>query len=92
MGVGFLPKASLTGWAPGYLTRFLPDGVGMLLPKNSDIVMQVHYHRNGRAEKDRTQIGIYFAKKKVERPFQAGTIAGGTGSGPLPSCLRDSTG
>ena len=45
--------------------------------------MQVHYHRNGRAEKDRTQIGLYFAKKKVEHPYQFGAIAGGSGSLPL---------
>ena len=41
--------------------------LGLLLPKKSDIIMQVHYHRDGRAEKDRTQIGLYFAKKKVEQ-------------------------
>src|SRR5437868_6515120 len=55
----------------------------MFLSKNSDIVLQIHYHRNGRAEKDHTQIGIYFAKKKVDRPYQPGTIAGGSGKGPL---------
>jgi hypothetical protein len=83
MGVGFLPTGSLTGWAPGYRPRFLPDGVGMRLPKNADIVMQVHYHRNGRTEKDRTQVGVYFAKKKVDRPHQPGTIVGGSGKGPF---------
>jgi peroxiredoxin len=83
MGVGFIPRGNLTGWAPGYLTQMLPDGVGMPLPKNSDLVLQIHYHRNGRAEKDLTQIGLYFAKKKVERPWEPGTIAGGVGSGPL---------
>ena len=39
----------------------------MLLPKGSDVVMQMHYHRNGKPEKDRTKIGLYFAKKPVER-------------------------
>ena len=83
MGVGFLPQGNLTGWAPGYSPRTFPDGVGIHLPKNADIVMQVHYHRNGRAEKDRTQLGLFFAKKKVERPYQAGSIVGGAGTGPL---------
>ena len=85
MGIGFLPSGTLTGWAPGYLTRLLPDGVGMFLPKKSDVVIQVHYHRNGRAERDRTQVGLYFAKKKVDRPFQPATIVGGSGKGPLRS-------
>jgi Copper type II ascorbate-dependent monooxygenase, C-terminal domain len=76
MGVGFLPTSSLGGWAPGQLARTLPDGTGIKLPKNSDVVMQMHYHRNGRTEKDRTQIGIYFAKKKVDLQFQGGFMMG----------------
>lgn len=83
MGVGFIPRGSLMGWAPGIQARYMPEGVGFHLPKNSDVVMQVHYHRNGRVEKDKTQIGLYFAKKKIEHPYQAGTVAGGSGSGPL---------
>ncbi len=76
MGVGFLPTRGLMGWAPGIQPRYLPDGVGFVLPKESDIVMQVHYHRNGRAERDKTQLGLYFAKKKIEYPYQASAIAG----------------
>jgi peroxiredoxin/mono/diheme cytochrome c family protein len=83
MGVGFFPRAGMLGWAPGIQPRFMPDGVGFHLPKKSDIVMQVHYHRNGRAEKDRTQIGLYFAKKKIDHPYQAVGLAAGSGAGPL---------
>ena len=83
MGVGFLPRAGMMGWAPGIQPRYMPEGVGFHLPKNSDIVMQIHYHRNGRVEKDRTQVGLYFAKKKIEHPYQAGAVTGGSGTGPL---------
>jgi peroxiredoxin len=83
MGVGFVPQGGLSGWAPGHMARHLPDGVGYFLPKNSDVVMQVHYHRNGRTERDHTQVGLYFAKKKVEHPLAAGVIAGGKGTGVL---------
>jgi peroxiredoxin len=83
MGVGFLPKINLTGWAPGYNSRLFPEGVGIFLPKNADVVMQVHYHRNGRAEKDRTRVGLYFAKKKMDHPYQSGAVAGGAGKGPF---------
>jgi hypothetical protein len=76
MGVGFLPSATLGGWAPGQLPHVLPEGTGIHLPKNSDVVMQIHFHRNGRLEKDKTTIGLYFSKKKVERPFQGGLMAG----------------
>jgi peroxiredoxin len=83
MGVGFVPQGGLSGWAPGSMPRYLPDGVAFPLPKNSDVIMQIHFHRNGRVERDRTQIGLYFAKQKVERPYKGGIIAGGTGVGPL---------
>jgi peroxiredoxin len=81
MGVGFFPGPSgrpdvaadlgnFGGWAPGSMYRFLPEGTGYLLPKGADVILQVHYHRNGKPEKDRTKIGLYFAKKPVERPYQ----------------------
>ncbi len=76
MGPGFTPTGSLGGWAPGQLPRTLPEGTGIKLQKGTDVVMQIHYHRNGKLEKDKTAIGIYFSKKKVERPFQGGVMAG----------------
>src|SRR5207249_39837 len=68
MSVGFVPTrpgtvGTVGGWAPGQRARFLPEGYGYPLPKGADIVLQLHYHRNGRVEKDRTSIGLYFAKK-----------------------------
>jgi peroxiredoxin len=81
MGVGFQPDSGLRGWAPGSVPKYLPEGSGMFLPKGADVIMQVHYHRNGRLERDRTQVGLYFAKKPVERPFAAAVVAGGSGSG-----------
>lgn len=83
MGVGFLPQGGLSGWAPGQVPRYLPEGSAFPVAKGADIVLQVHYHRNGRIERDRTQVGLYFAKKKVDRPFQGGVVAGGSGTGPF---------
>ena len=77
MGVGFLPDSGLGGWAPGQMPRYLPEGTGMFLPKGADVVMQMHYHRNGRLEKDRTSIGLYFAKKPVDKKYQGGVVSGG---------------
>jgi peroxiredoxin len=77
MGVGFQPNGALSGWAPGQLGYKLPDGYGWHIPAGSDVIMQVHYHRDGRLEKDRTQIGLYFAKKSSGiKPFKGGVIAG----------------
>jgi peroxiredoxin/mono/diheme cytochrome c family protein len=77
MGVGFTPNGALSGWAPGQLGYRLPEGYGWHMPAGSDVIMQVHYHRDGRVEKDRTQIGLYFAKKGATvKPFKGGVIAG----------------
>lgn len=32
-----------------------------------DLVMQLHYHPSGKAESDQSSVGIYFAKKPVQR-------------------------
>src|SRR5262249_10093623 len=62
---GFMPDGGLGGWAPGLMPHRLPEGNGYLLPKGADVVLQVHYHRSGRQEKDRTYVGLYFSKKPV---------------------------
>jgi peroxiredoxin len=73
MGVGFIPNPAngLGGWAPGLVPAPLPEGVGMKLPKGADIVMQVHYHRTGKEERDRTRLGIFFTKGEVKTHFFA---------------------
>jgi hypothetical protein len=79
MGVGFLPRGGMGGWAPGQMARYLPEGYGHFLPKGADVVAQVHYHRDGRLEKDRTKIGLYFAKKPGLKPMQQIVVRGGQG-------------
>jgi thiol-disulfide isomerase/thioredoxin len=81
MGIGFVPTpgkiGGLGGWAPGQMARKLPDGYGFRLPAGSDLVVQTHYHRNGRTEKDRLTIGLYFAEAKKEiKPFKAAVVPG----------------
>jgi mono/diheme cytochrome c family protein len=67
--VGFPPAAMLGGWAPGQAHMTLPEGTGRWLPKDCDIVMQVHYYRTGVWETDRTRVGLYFSK--AEKPIVA---------------------
>jgi peroxiredoxin len=77
MGPGFLPPSGdLGGWAPGITPHPLPDGVSWFLPRGSDVVMQVHYHRTGKEEKAKTQLGLYFAKDATDRPLQQIVIPG----------------
>ncbi len=80
MGVGFRPQGGMGGWAPGQMPRYLPDDAGYFLPKGADVVMQVHYHRNGRMEKDRTQLGLYFVKAKKAQPWRVTVLPGTSGN------------
>jgi hypothetical protein len=70
-GVGFNPAGGLGGWAPGITPRPLPDGIGYLLPAGADIVLQVHYHRSGKPESDRTKIGIYYSRAPVDKRYRS---------------------
>jgi hypothetical protein len=59
-GPGFQPVGALGGWAPGHRPHPLPAGVGKLLRKGSDLVLQNHYHPTGKAERDLSAVGLYF--------------------------------
>ncbi|RYH00722.1 MAG: ascorbate-dependent monooxygenase [Alphaproteobacteria bacterium] len=69
-GIGVAPSGALGGWAPGIMPRMAAEGSGILLPKGADIVLQVHYHRSGKAEKDLTKLGLYFAKGPVDKQIR----------------------
>ncbi|HEU5117011.1 MAG TPA: redoxin domain-containing protein [Isosphaeraceae bacterium] len=59
----------LGGWAPGVEASVLPEAIGRPLPKNSDVIIQVHYHPSGKAETDKSRIALYFAKKPTKQAF-----------------------
>ena len=64
-------SGSLGGWAVGGTPVFLPDGLAFPLPKNSDIVLQMHFHLTGKPEVERSTVGLYFADKAPERKIMA---------------------
>lgn len=63
-GPGFLPSGSIGGWAPGGTPQVLRDGMGRPLQKNSDVVVQIHYHPSGKPEVDQSSVGVHFVKEK----------------------------
>ena len=73
-GPGEPIHGGLGGWAPGNQANFLPDGIGRSLPARSDIIVQVHYHPQGKAETDRSKIGLYFAKKPIKQVIHWGIV------------------
>lgn len=48
----------LSAWVPGRVTDDLPEGIGVLLPKGSRIVMQIHYNLLNGAKPDRSRVEL----------------------------------
>ncbi len=66
-GAGVSPTGGLGAWLPGTVPRHLPEGFARYVRKDSDLVLQVHYHPTGKPECDQSQVGIHFAKPPVEK-------------------------
>jgi hypothetical protein len=60
-------SVSLGGWAVGGQPQFFPEGLALKVPKGSDLVVQYHFHPTGKAEVEKSVIGLYFAKKAPTR-------------------------
>ncbi len=66
-GIGFRPSNEIGGWAPGVSPYFLPDGIGRSMHKGTDVIVQVHYHPDGKEHQDTSKLALYFAKKPIEK-------------------------
>lgn len=64
----------LGGWAPGKAARPLPEGVGRYIPAGSDLLLQIHYHKSGKVEKDATAVGLYFAKGRMDKQVRGAAV------------------
>jgi hypothetical protein len=53
----------LVGYAPGLQAQVFRPGTAKLLKAGTDVVFQMHYTANGKAARDRTKVGIVFAKE-----------------------------
>jgi hypothetical protein len=60
-------SGGLGGWAVGGTPVTLPEGLARPLPKGSDFLLQMHFHLTGKAETEKSVVGIYFADKAPER-------------------------
>jgi len=48
----------ILGWAPGAAPLPVEPGISRVIPKGTDIVVQVHYHPSGKAEVDQSSLGL----------------------------------
>lgn len=76
IGVPFDKTVWVAGWAPGNSPRLLPKGTAFFLPKGTKVVLQVHYHKNGQEQYDRSRVGLYFDEEKnIQKIVQTGEVA-----------------
>jgi hypothetical protein len=64
-GVGTDDAKLLCVWVPGGKPIQMPAGFGLRLPKNSDIVIQVHYPAGSNGQTDATKVNMFFSPTPV---------------------------
>jgi hypothetical protein len=57
----------LCGYAPGDMPSVYPPGTAKKVPAGADLVFEIHYTPNGKLRKDRSKVGMIFAKEPVKR-------------------------
>lgn len=85
-GVGTSAAQLIGLWVPGAEPQFYPNGMGLRLPANADIVFQVHYPAGTAGEQDSTKVNFYFSNAPSIRPLYVAPILNHTTSltnGPL---------
>jgi hypothetical protein len=65
-GAGAFDQA-VAGYVPGRPEKSLPDGYGYFIPAGSDVVFQLHYTANGKANSDRSSVGFKFSKTPPQK-------------------------
>lgn len=70
IGNGFL-----TAYAPGDTPFLSPEGTAKRVPKGATLVFQMHYTPNGTAMKDRSKIGLVFAKEPPKHVTRTRSVA-----------------
>jgi len=66
-GPGIPVSGELGFWNAGNEPMPLPDGIGMHIPAQSDVILQIHYHPSGKPEVDRTRLGLYLSRKPIKQ-------------------------
>lgn len=66
---------NIAGFAPGRQPDQFYDNSGRLIPKGSNLLLQMHYTTSGRPTVDETLVGIYLHEKPPEH-IMSGGVAG----------------
>lgn len=80
-GMTFRRAGSLGGYAPGATVHFLPDDYAMALPKQSDLVLAMHFHPSGKPEVEQSTVGLYLADAPPARDLANLQVPAAFGAG-----------
>ncbi|MBI4551416.1 MAG: hypothetical protein HY710_04060 [Candidatus Latescibacteria bacterium] len=74
-----LPAEQIVGtWFPDQPPPSVPEDAAYRLPAGSPIILRIHYRKTwryeGREMKDRSAVGLYFAKRPVEKRIRTAVI------------------
>ncbi len=70
-GMGFRTGSAIGAYVPGATPRRLPADLALPLPKGADLVLSTHFHPSGKAEREQTTVGLYFADAPPSRKLQS---------------------
>jgi len=76
-GGGEGPGTLIATTAPGTNAMVYAPGDAMKIPAGANLVLQVHYTTNGKAETDRSSVGLIFAKEPPQREVHNSAILNG---------------
>jgi hypothetical protein len=68
----------LVNWAVGEDAPVFPAGLAKRIPAGSTLVFQVHYTTNGTPSRDRSRVGLIFAKQPPRREVRTAVVANPT--------------
>jgi hypothetical protein len=95
----FSAANGLGGWAPGGAVQIFPEGIGKVLYKNADILMQIHYPYYGSNDSDASEVNIFYAQSPIQRkvkgyPLVYSEVVGNSNypdAQGKPSCVSGNT-
>jgi len=67
--------AVLVGWAPGDLGLMCPPDTALRVPKGTTLMFEMHYTPNGMVTKDRSSVGVTYAKEPPKFELQLNAFA-----------------
>ncbi|MEO0446273.1 MAG: cytochrome c [Verrucomicrobiota bacterium] len=91
-GMGFRRIGSLGGYVPGTTVQMLPGDLAMPLPKDADLVLASHFHPSGKAEWEKSEVGLYLTETPPSRPLVSLQVPPGFGRSmgiDIPAGERD---